>query len=180
MAWSTPLTAVSNSPLTAAQWNASVRDNLLETAPAKATASGRLFVSAGANSIAERQVGISSVLTSETTTSTSATNLATVGPSVTMTTGSRVIVILGSYMSNSTVSGTNSMFLEVSGATTLAPTDPAMAVHFRSSSAAGEAQLSYAFPVDLTPGTNTFTARYAVNLGTGTFGRRRLIVLPFG
>jgi ABC-type glucose/galactose transport system permease subunit len=180
MAWSTPLTAVSNSTLTAAQWNASVRDNFLETAPAKATTAGRLIVTTGANSIAERQVGTASVLTSETTASTSPTNLATVGPTLTMTTGSRVIVILGSYMSNSTVSGTNSMFLEVSGATTVAATDPALAVHFRSSSAAGEAQLSYAFPLDLTAGSNTFTAKYAVNLGTGTFSRRRIIILPFG
>jgi len=37
MAWFTPLAGVSTATLTAAQWNASVRDNLLETAPAKAT-----------------------------------------------------------------------------------------------------------------------------------------------
>ena len=34
MAWTAPMTAVSGSVLTAAQWNTNVRDNLLETAPA--------------------------------------------------------------------------------------------------------------------------------------------------
>ncbi|MFI6819714.1 hypothetical protein ACIBJE_02030 [Micromonospora sp. NPDC050187] len=180
MTWTAPMTAVANSVFTAAQFNTHVRDNLLETAPAKATTSGRIFVAAGLNQIAERQAGIASVIPNETTSSTSPTNLATLGPTVTMTTGSRVIVILGSYMSNTSASGTNSMSVEVSGATTIAPTDPANAVHFRSSSASGEAQISYAFPLDVTAGTNTFTAKYAVNIGTGTFGRRRIIVLPFG
>ncbi|MER7272811.1 hypothetical protein ABT344_31540 [Micromonospora carbonacea] len=180
MAWTTPLTAVSNAALTAAQWNASVRDNLLETAPAKASAAGRIFVSTGTNAISERAVGSASVSTSETTSSTSPIALATSGPSVALTTGTRVIVILGAYMSNTNAAGTNSMALEVSGATTIAAGDPALALHFRSSSANGEAQISYAFPLDVTAGTNTFTAKYSVNLGTGTFGRRRIIVLPFG
>ena len=61
MAWTTPLTAVSNTALTAAQWNASVRDNLLMTAPALATTTGRHFVSTGANTIAERAISSNSV-----------------------------------------------------------------------------------------------------------------------
>ena len=56
MAWSAPMTAVSGSVLTAAQFNTYVRDNLNETAPAKATAAGQIFVSTAANAIAARLV----------------------------------------------------------------------------------------------------------------------------
>jgi hypothetical protein len=52
--WSAPMTAVANSTFTAAQFNQYVRDNLNETAPAKATSAGSYFVADGVNSIAER------------------------------------------------------------------------------------------------------------------------------
>lgn len=51
MAWSTPFTAVDGNAFTAAQFNASVRDNLLETAPAKVTTGGALMASVGAHEI---------------------------------------------------------------------------------------------------------------------------------
>src|SRR5690606_12967068 len=44
MAWSAPMTAVSGSVFTAAQFNQFVRDNLNETAPARATTAGAHFV----------------------------------------------------------------------------------------------------------------------------------------
>lgn len=56
MAWSTPITAVSGTILTAAQWNTHVRDNLLETMPAKATTADRMFVTTGPNSIAQNVI----------------------------------------------------------------------------------------------------------------------------
>lgn len=56
MAWTTPLTAVSGSILTAAQWNASVRDNLNETAPAKATTADRMFVTTGPNALQQNVI----------------------------------------------------------------------------------------------------------------------------
>jgi hypothetical protein len=52
MAWTAPGTAVGNTLLTAAFWNTHVRDNLLETAPAKATAAGQLFQATAPNAIA--------------------------------------------------------------------------------------------------------------------------------
>lgn len=180
MAWSTPLTAVSNATLTAAQWNASVRDNLLETAAARATTAGRIFVSTGVNTLAERQVGIASVIASEPTTTVGTPgDLATPGPAVTLTTGTTVIVILSSLIFNNTVAGTGQMALVVSGATTIAAA-PENSMYYRSSAASDLAQMSYAFPLTVNAGSNTFTAKYAVSAGTGTFGRRRLIVLPFG
>jgi len=57
MAWTAPRTWVTSEVVTAAHLNAHVRDNLLETAPAKATTNGGIFVATGANAIAERVRG---------------------------------------------------------------------------------------------------------------------------
>src|SRR5690242_20536503 len=98
MAWSSPLTAVTNAALTAAQWNASVRDNLLETAPAKATTPASFFAATGANTIAERIPAQTVTPASETTTSTSYTNLTTTGPTVALTTGTKAFVFIGAQL----------------------------------------------------------------------------------
>lgn len=50
------MTAVSGAAFTAAQFNTHVRDNLLETAPAKATTANGLFVATGLHSIEEQVV----------------------------------------------------------------------------------------------------------------------------
>jgi hypothetical protein len=181
VAWSVPLTAVSNSALTAAQWNASVRDNLLETVPAKATTAGRVFVATGLNSIAERAIGSATVNAQETTTSTSFVDLATVGPSATLTTGQTVIVILSAALFNTVAGSTAQMSVQVSGASSVSP-GVTIALIYESGSASDVSQMSYAFPISgLTAGSNTFTAKYRADpSGTATFLRRHLIVLPFG
>jgi hypothetical protein len=51
MAWTAPRTWVTDEVVSASQLNTHVRDNLLETAPAKATASGELFEATGANAL---------------------------------------------------------------------------------------------------------------------------------
>lgn len=103
MAWSTPLTAVANASLTAAQWNASVRDNLLETAPAKATTATGYFVATGTNAIAQRVPLSSAIATDQSTTSTGGyANLTTSGPAVTVTTGVAALVCFGAWMTNDT------------------------------------------------------------------------------
>jgi hypothetical protein len=184
MAYSTPLTAVSNATLTAAQWNASVRDNILETVPAKATAAGRLFVSTGANAIAERVPTAARVETGQTTGSGTYTDLATVGPAVTVVTGTRAIVIV-------TVSGTNSVVgsgaradFDVSGATTRAATDDtALLIEAGIANQAHRASavtfLGSGGLSALTAGSNTFTVKYHVQTGgTGTFNDREILVIP--
>jgi hypothetical protein len=55
MAWNAPITFV-NGVLPASQLNQMLRDNMNETAPAKATTFGGYFVSSGVNTIAERHV----------------------------------------------------------------------------------------------------------------------------
>lgn len=180
MAYSTPLTAISGATLTAASWNASVRDNILETPAAKATAAGRIFVTTGVNAIAERVVGWGSVSTSQTTTNTTFTDLATAGPATTLTTGTTAIVVLSAFAQNDTAGANSQMGFAVSGASTIAA-DPNRALIYEASNANDLVQSSFLLPVTgLTAGSNTFTAKYQVSAGTGTFHRRHITVLPFG
>ena len=173
MAWSTPMTATPNTPFTAAQWNAH-RDNMLETAPAKFTAAGQLFVSTGANAGAARAPNSNNVSTSETTAATGFTDLTTAGPTVTMTTGGKALV--GVYCSVFSSGAFNSyMGYEVSGATTQAADD---AHAFLAGTGANLRGGFARMELGLTPGSNTFKAKYRVNGGTSTFLDRQLWVLP--
>lgn len=175
MAWTTPLTAVSNAILTAAQWNATVRDNLLETAPAKATTSGRIFVATGANSIAQRQVAQGQVLTQQTTASTSYTDLTTVGPSVTVTTGTLAHVSIQCQMFNSGSSSSNWSSYAISGATTDA-SDDQRAISCEAAAATQAFRFGASLLQTVTAGSNTFKQQYRVGSGTGTFDDRNIIV----
>lgn len=171
MAWTTPLTAVANATLTAAQWNASLRDNLNETAVAKATVAGRHFVSTGLNSIAEREIKHEVLETSENTTSTTFTNLTTVGPDITLVTGPLALVWVGCTISNSAAAG-GAMGFAISGATTSAAQDGASYGYEGAASDSGRGM--WIDLVELTAGTNDFQAKYRVASGTGTFGNRRI------
>jgi len=178
MAYSTPLTAVTNATMTAAQWNASVRDNILESPAAKATTAGSYFATTSSNVIAERIIQHVSVSTQETTTSTAYTNLTTTGPVAVATTGPRAVVSLSCQLSNSTVGGESYMGVDLSGSTTLAADDNTAVFHTSATSGA-YVQCSYVIMIGPTAGTTTFTAKYRVSAGTGTFQRRRITVLPF-
>ncbi|XTZ17040.1 hypothetical protein ACQSSU_06585 [Micromonospora echinospora] len=181
MAWTAPMTAVANSVFTAAQFNTHVRDNLNETAPAKATVPGRVFVATGLNAIAERAVGNATINTQESTSSNAFVDLATAGPSVSLTTGQTVIVILSAALFNTSAGQTAQMSVQVTGASSVAPSVN-LALIYESGAAGDLVQGSYAFPISgLTAGTNTFTAKYRADAaGTATFLRRQIVVLPFG
>lgn len=176
MAWTSPMTAVANSVFTAAQFNAHVRDNLNETAPAKASSAGRIIVTTGLNQVDERIVGESQIGTSETTASTSYTDLTTVGPSQSVLTGAQAFVVITCEMSNSGVfqcwAG-----VAVSGASIVAA-DDADAIQYHSFAAGSKHRGSAAaLLTGLTPGTNVFTMKYRVAGGTGTFLNRKLFVM---
>lgn len=179
MAYSTPLTAVSNATLTAAQWNASVRDNLLETAPAKATAAGRLFVTTGANSIAERVPSSNTVAATEGTASTTYTDLTTVGPTVTVTTGTTALVGITGGMAQSAVGGYCNASVAVSGASTVAA--GTFVLNFRSGATNQQiVATNFNMMTGLTAGSNTFKMQYNAGAGggTATFFNRHLVVIP--
>lgn len=177
MAWSAPMTAVSGSVFTAAQFNQFVRDNLNETAPARATTAGAHFVATGTNEIAERISQQGSVLTTaETTTSTSYTDLTTTGPAVTVETGPSAMVIVHASLENSGA-GSARMAYEITGDSSIAPADN-RGIGVFGVAGAGVICSSVSIHKDLTPGTNTFTAKYRVSSGTGSFSSRRLGVFP--
>lgn len=168
------MTAVANSVFTAAQFNQFVRDNLNETAPAKATTAGGHFAATGVNSIAERLSVAALVATSQTTTSTSFTDLATVGPSVTATTGPYALV--STYNSNfNSGAAASLMSFEVSGASSIAAADN---VSIAITGASSQRASGLFLLTTLTPGSNTFTCKYRVGAGTGTYADRRIIVFP--
>lgn len=175
MAWTAPMTAIAGSVFTAAQFNTFVRDNLNECPASKAATPGSYFAVSDTNQLSERTPSTAIVTTSQTTTSTSFTNLTTVGPAVTVTTGPSALVAL--YNANLNSSGTTAslMSFEVTGASAQAPDDSlSIGVATTTGTRAGALFLV----TGLTPGSNTFTCRYRVGGGTGTFVDRRITVIP--
>jgi hypothetical protein len=121
------------------------------------------------------------VATSQTTTSTTYTDLTTVGPSVTVTipaSGNALVTVTGS-LTDSASAGQANMGFAISGASTQAATDTRAFVV-----KSGGAQLILVqgsatfFLSGLTAGSTTFTAKYRVSAGTGTFVNRSIIVVP--
>ncbi len=183
MAWSTPLTAVANAALTAAQWNASVRDNLNATAAALATAAGQYFVATGANTLAARMPSGASDPSTGTTTSTSFTSSLTgaagSGPAVTVTTGVRAVVAISTVIGNGTGNAETACSYAVSGASSIAASDPS-AIRFTPFTADSRGRHGIVdWLAGLTAGSNTFTMQYKASSGTASFDDRTIVVLPF-
>jgi len=178
MAWSAPMTAVANSTFTAAQFNQYVRDNLNETAPAKTTAASSYVVGAGVNSIVERRAVAASDLSVGNTTSTTFGDLpdSGIGPQVTVETGPSALVIVR-CSAETTGAGSARMAYEITGDSSIAPADN-RGIGVFGVAGAGVICSSVSIHKDLTPGTNTFTAKYRVSSGTGSFSSRRLGVFP--
>lgn len=99
MAWTAPMTWTDGSVLTAAQLNLHLRDNLLETLPAKATAASRFYVANNRSHMVERNPGEAFVNSGETRNNEEYGDLATVGPTITRVTGPSVLVIWGAAIS---------------------------------------------------------------------------------
>ena len=174
MTWNSPITWTVGQTVTFSQLNSQIRDNMLETAPAKATASGFAahYASAGANSIAERLIKDAVVATLETTASTTYTDLTTSGPSVTVTTGAFAQVFTSCTISNSGANDTRASF-DISGATTSAPADGRGLLAGNGTQSRGTASHLMA----LTAGSNVFKEQYRATAGTGSFSQRNLCVV---
>lgn len=175
MAWTAPATWVSTEVVTASKMNQQVRDNFLETAPAKAISAGGLIVTTGANSIINRLVASDAVETSQTTTSTSYTDLATVGPDlVTLATGTTALIFWSAYMSNNTAGAKCYASIFVTGASSVSPIDN-ISLRYESGAANDEIRAGTAHLfTGLTAGGNTFRVQYRVTAGTGTFANRQI------
>lgn len=189
MAWTAPMTAVDTEVFTAGEFNVNVRDNLLETMPAKASMEGDYFITIGTNSIEARSVESTSFLVGTgITTSTTYTDLSdTVGPSVTLDVGTQALVIIGAQQGPSAGSNTARsvlMSFEVDGPSSSPPLDLWAFGETAYASTTARTIGSRAHMVtNMTPGEYTFTAKYRVGSGTGTitgqFSERRIIVMPF-
>lgn len=121
--------------------------------------------------------GGANVATGQSTASTSYTDLATVGPTVTMTTGTSVMIILGAAAHQSAAGNTCWMSVAVSGASTVSASDSNAVL---ASSPAGGFNFALGggaiVLTGLTAGSNTFTAKYRVDGSTFTFQNRGIAV----
>lgn len=122
------------------------------------------------------------VATQQTTTSTTYTDLTTSGPAVTVTTGTKALVIINYFGYNQTNSAYNYTSYAVSGATTIAASDTVAAIFRQPSNTNEQAhRISTASRPTLTAGSNTFTMKYRMSSAvTGYFGDREIIVIDLG
>lgn len=122
------------------------------------------------------------VATAQTTSSTTATDLATAGPAVTVTIGNNGLawVSISSGMLNDTSGSYAEMSFAVSGATTLAAGLPHRIYLQMTSGSQPDVGMSYSVLLTgLTPGSTTFTAKYrAIVSGTARFAEREISVIP--
>jgi hypothetical protein len=119
------------------------------------------------------------VSTTQTTTSASYTDLTT-AQSVTLTTGTKVMVVVGCWASASIAEYMASMSYAISGATTSAASDD-YSVAVVSSTANDKDQQSYVSFRTVTAGSNTFTAKFRTeSAATGSFSYRTLAVIDLG
>ena len=196
--WTTPRTWVAAEIVTAALMNTHVRDNLLETSPAVATVAGDTVHADGANSLARLAVGSAGaiyvvdngvpswklvanaeVTASETSASTTFTNLATSGPSVTVTIGtSGLALVMTCRFFTDTVGHSGLASIDISGATTDAASD-AEGLRYESGNVNDVAQFGRTrLYTGLNAGSTTFKMVYRASGGMSTFANRHLIVLP--
>lgn len=117
--------------------------------------------------------------TNETRTSTSFGDLTTVGPAITIVTGTTAAIQFGAALGNSTVNDGAVMSFQVSGATTIAVatiTGLANLAHISNPANAGHEGSAAIVVSGLTPGSNTFTPKYRADIGGTAFFLRRWII----
>ena len=122
------------------------------------------------------------VATSQTSTSTSYTDLATAGPAVTVTTGTKALVIVTAFQqNNATATGNYYMSYAVSGSTTIAASDTVALMNSSDGNNGwGKIRASAASLVTLTAGSNTFTAKYRVTGSGAQWMDRAIFVMNLG
>ena len=121
------------------------------------------------------------VSTNQTTSSSSYTNLTTT-QSVTLTTGTKVMVVVGAYIAWSNNFNNVRASYEISGATTLSASDE-NCIWTYIDDAGGNTrkwQMSYVSFKTVTAGSNTFTMKFRADGGTATFANRTLAVIDLG
>lgn len=161
MSWTAPRSWVVGEIVTAALLNTHIRDNEIDLD-------------------ARTTMTQSTVATSQTTTSTTYTDLATAGPAVTLTVGTQMLVTVGCQATNNTASDGALMSYSMSGAGTVAASDDrAFGIGGFSGSTPNLIGSRTFLVTGLTPGSYTVKAVYkAVTGGTATFLSRQIIAQP--
>lgn len=178
MAWTAPMTAVAGQAFTLQQFNTYVRDNLLETIPAKTTAALKYHVGTGANALAERGAATAMVTAFESCTNAGYGNIpgGTVGPAVTVTTGTQALVFFSANFNHLSANTSARTSVAVSGATTIAATSAwCLLLDGRDVDNYIGVGTAHLF-TGLTPGSNTFTMQYQST--NSSFGERIISVYP--
>ena len=122
------------------------------------------------------------VATLQSTTSTSWTNLATVGPEVTVTTGTKALIVFASNCQTNGV-GRMKVGVAISGATTVAVGDANAINLYLGSVQTYQQRVGMAYLVTgLTAGSNTFTVKYSGEQAgiTIEFSNRQISVIDMG
>lgn len=178
MAWTAPITFVAGAVLTTANITTYLRDNMLMMAPAIGTTIGDYFVSDAANSLVRRLPAVNVAAASVNTVSTAFVALAG-GPAITVTTGTRCMLVFAALFANDTLNAGALASYAISGATTTAAGD-SVSIALDGITAANAVRLANAnFETILTAGSNTFTMQYRATSNTATFQDRMIAALPF-
>ncbi len=207
MAWTDPAGHVwtTAETVTAANMNTFIRLNLEETCPDTATTAGDIIFADAANSMGSR-VGIGaanshlvstgsapvwrsvatdtdtgsgiSVVTGYTTLADAITWNFSAEVEVTVTTGTRALVLFKAELSNSSAGARTIMSYSVSSATTIAASNN-RSIKFESGGADNESEFGGFDLVTVTAGSNVFTLEGRVTAGTGTIQRPEIVVIGF-
>lgn len=122
-----------------------------------------------------------SVATLQSTTSTSYTDLTTAGPAVTVTTGTKALVIITALQYNDLAGAYSRSSYAVSGATTTAASDTVCIANRQPAASADLAiRVSSASLATLTAGSNTFTMKYKASTSNALFADRSIFVMNLG
>jgi hypothetical protein len=125
--------------------------------------------------------GYAEVSTAQTTSSSTYTDLATSGPAVTLTTGTKVLVIVSARIWNQNDSACGFMDYAVSGATTRSASDTTALLNSRVAVATtASPRGSAASQLTVTAGSNTFTAKYRSVAVANQFADRSIFVMNLG
>lgn len=118
---------------------------------------------------------LDAINTGQTTTSTSYTDLATAGPTITCTTGTSALVTLGAYVQTPSTEAVYMSFA-VSGPSSIGASDTRSFTMYNGAGTLSVQASSIVYLTTLTSGTNTFTAKYRTTGGTATFATRVMLV----
>lgn len=178
MVWTTPMTAVAFTPLSAVEWNMHIRDNLREMLPHKAGSIPAYGVTTGPGSVSMRSPKQDYMPGLEHTASDGATwrDLDNVGPTVTVTTGSVALVWFQAYFSPGSANRSGQISVAVTGASSIAAQTEWGCVWDGTPKEKSNTQAGFYLFENLNPGENVFQMKYKST--NGWFWRRRITVVP--